>query len=114
MKSKSLLSKVAALGKRSVGGNGHGRLPGNVLAYLEREFHLLPKDMLTLRCIGRRGSIAGSPTMFIRIFDYTASERDIAVKDYRDLDKHPKLVLFEGHVFGGGVVYLKKNRAGSA
>ncbi len=109
-----LLNRVDGWGRGSARRKHRVQWPENMLDYLEKEFHLLPKDMVALRCVRRRGSFGGVPANFVRICDQvTASERGIMVRGYRDLDKHPELVLFEGHVFSGGMVCLKKREVGS-
>ena len=109
---KSLLGKVTGGDKRSAGRNGSRQLAENVLAYLKEEFRLLPIDVVALRCVSHRGSFAGMPAKFIRIFDgVKACEQGVAVESYRDLDKHPELVLFEGHILGVGTVCLTKTKS---
>ena len=110
----TLRNKVDVWGRRSATRKVRVQWPENMLDYLEREFHLLPKDMVALRCVRRRGSFGGVPASFVRICDEVrASERGVTVRSYRDLDKYPELVLFEGHVFPGGTVYLEKREAGT-
>ena len=92
--------------------SGSLQWPENVLAYLEKKFWLLPRDMVALRCVRRRGSFGGLPANFIRICDQAmACEQGIIIKGYRDLDKHPDLVLFEGHIFQDGTVHLRRRKS---
>ncbi len=108
---ESLLSKVTGWGKRSAESNSRIQWPENMLDYLEKEFRLLPKDMATLRCIGHRESFGRLPARSVRIFDWAAAyKQSIIIKNYRDLDKHPELVQFEGHVSAGGTVYLRRKQ----
>jgi hypothetical protein len=109
---ESLLSKVDGWGRGSAERNGRVHWPENMVAYLEKEFHLLPKDMVALRCVRRQSSFGGLPVTFVRICDLAlACEQGITVKDYRDLDGHPELVLFEGYVLKDGTVHLRKKEA---
>ena len=91
------------------------QLPENVQTYLQREFRLSAEDMRPLRCIRRGGSFAGYPVTFIRIFDGERAYVDgQIIRDYRDLDRHPEFMLFEGHVFRDGIVCLNKKKAEAA
>jgi len=106
---ESVLSRVVEWSKKSVERNDYVQWPTNMLPYLEREFHLLPKDMAALQCVGRRGALGGLPVNFVRVCNRAmAREQGIIIKGYHDLDKHPELVLFEGHMFKGGTVHLRK------
>lgn len=68
--------------------------------------------MAALQCVVQRGSLGGLPVNFVRLCDRTMThERRVNVKSYRDLDKHPELVLYEGHIFKEGIVHLKKRGA---
>ena len=105
---KSLLNKMAQHNRKEL--HGSIQWPENVLAYMEKEYCLLPKDMVALRCVRRRGSFGGLPAYFVRVCDQVmAHEQGVILEGYRDLDKHPELVLFEGHVLESGPVYLRKN-----
>ena len=112
---ESLLRKVDGWGRWPAERNGGVQWPKNVLAYLEKEFHLLPKDMAALRCVGHRGSLGGLSAIFVRVFaPEMAYEQGIIVNGYRDLDNHPELVLFQGHVFDDGTVRLRKKKVHSS
>ena len=108
-----VLSRVTVWGKRLMGRNGHAQLPGNVEAYLQKEFGLPVEEMVNLRCVKRQGNFAGAPAEFIRLFDPArARAKGIAISGYHDLDRNPELVLFEGHTFKGkeGTLYLRKTK----
>ena len=106
---ESLLGKAARWGSWLAEGHGHVQWPENVLDYLEKEFHLLPKEMAALQYVERRRSIGRLHAHFIRVCDrVVAQERGISIRGYRDLDKYPELVLFEGYVLEGGLVHLRK------
>ena len=108
-KLKSLLKKPASWGQRLTITNSHIQWPENVLGCLENKFHLLPKDMAHLQCIRDRRAHNGIPMSFIRIFNRMETyEQSVSIKQYHDLDEHPELVLFEGHILKNGAVYLKK------
>ncbi|MFC1982098.1 hypothetical protein ACFLUN_01305 [Chloroflexota bacterium] len=108
---RSLLKKAASLSQHLSVVNGYAQWPENVLSYLENKFHLRPNDMVYLRCVIDRKSRNGIPVNFIRIFDRTKSyEQGVIIKRYHDLDRHPELVLFEGHILRNGTVYLNKKK----
>lgn len=109
---ESLVSNIVGWSKKSAQRNDCVYWPQHMLACLEEKFHLLPKDMAVLRCIGRQGLLGGLPVSFVRIFNRAkAYEQGIIVEDYRDLDKHPELVLFEGHILKNGTVHLRKKQS---
>ena len=106
----SLLGRVVGWEKRAVERKGHIRWPDNVLACLEKEFRLLPKDMATLRCVSYQKPLGGGlPAIPVRVYDQArAYGQGIIVIDYRSLDKRPDLVLFEGYILKDGTVHLRK------
>jgi hypothetical protein len=107
---KSLLRKATSLSPPSTYSNGSSRWPENVLPYLENKFHLLPKEMLHLQCTRYLRKRNGMSMDFIRIFDRErAFEQGVNIKKYRDLDRHPHLVKFEGFILKNGTVHLHKN-----
>ena len=106
---QSLLRKVTSLSPPPTYTNGSSRWPENVLPYLENKFHLLPKEMLHLQCTRYQRKRNGMSMDFIRIFDRErAFEQGVNVRKYRDLDRHPQLVLFEGFILKNGTVHLHK------
>ncbi len=106
---KPLLGKIVERGKKSVEGNDCVQLPENMIAYLEKRVHLLTKDMVALEWIGYEGASRGLLFSLVRISDRTkAYKQGVIVRHYRDLDKHPEVVLFGGHILKNGTVYVKK------
>jgi len=95
--------------------NGHGRLPGRLLDYLEREFHLLPRDMLNLRSVEMSGSVYRQPARLVRIYDRLASGGSgVSVRSYTDLDKHSELILYSGYILGNGAIRLTRQTNSAA
>ncbi|MFC1864560.1 hypothetical protein ACFLYG_01875 [Chloroflexota bacterium] len=93
--------------------NSRGELHESMRDHLRSEFRLSVTDMLPLRQVGQRGRFAGMPVKFIRIFDHTkACECGARIESYRDLDSHPELVFFDGHIFESGTVCLNRKQAG--
>lgn len=104
-----LLGRVVGWEKRAVERKGHVPWPENVLACLEKEFCLLPKDMATLRCVSYQGPLGRLPAIPVRVYDQArAYGQGIIVRDYHDLDKRPEFVLFEGYILKDGTVHLRK------
>lgn len=103
---KALLNRTTASVK---GMNGHRRLPGRVLDYLERKFRLHPQDMVTLRAVKRRGFLGALPATFIRIYDQALSERKgINIKSFGDLDRHMAVLLYHGYILDNDMVHLTR------
>ena len=104
----TMMSEVIGRGRKSARSDFCVQWPRNVLPYLEERFHLLPKEMAKLQCVGCRGSVGRLPVVLIRIWDRAeAYQRGITVKRYQDLDGYPELMRFEGHVFRDGLVHLR-------
>jgi hypothetical protein len=66
-------------------------------------------DPATLSVLERRGSYSGRSVTYFRVFDpVRLAERNLAVRDYSDLDSHPDLVLGSGHREQDGVIVLTR------
>lgn len=105
---KSLLTELVNQCKTIKGKKDRVQWPERVLDYLERNFYLLPKDLVALRYVWRKGLFGELPTRYIIIYDHErACEHGIVIKGYHDLDNYPDLVLFRGNVFPNGIVQLK-------
>ena len=60
-----------------------------------------------LRVVESRGNYSGRKVTFIRVFDPArAAENAVTVKQFGDLDPHPSLVLWSGHVERDGAVSI--------
>jgi hypothetical protein len=65
-----------------------------------------------LRVVESRGRYSGRTVRYVRIFDPTrAAEAAVVVRRYGDLDAHPGLVLWSGHVESDGTVAITRNAA---
>jgi len=107
----ALISKVIEWGKRPADRKSYRKWPKNMLPYLEKEFYLHPREMASLECIGRPGSLGGLPVFYVRLYDrITVDQEGIVIKFFSDLDRHPDLIRFEGHISNDGKVYLRKKR----
>jgi hypothetical protein len=67
-------------------------------------------DATTLSMVERRGSYSGRRVKYFRIYDPArATERDLSVRTFADLDTHLDLVLGTGHTEqDGGVVLTRR------
>jgi hypothetical protein len=67
-------------------------------------------DLSTLRVVESRGRYAGRTVTFVRIYDPAlAAQSVVTVKHFDDLDLHPGLVLWSGHVERDGGVSIRRN-----
>ena len=99
----ALFSKIAGRGRHE------RQLPQNIQDYLAGDFHLRPEDLALLRWVGRKELFGGERANLVRIFNGAkAHEEGVVVNSFDDLDNHPDLVLFEGHVFEGRAMSLEK------
>lgn len=65
-----------------------------------------------LRVVESRGRYSGRKVLFIRVFDPArAAGSAVVVRRYHDLDAHPELVLWSGHVESDGIVAITRNAA---
>jgi hypothetical protein len=63
-----------------------------------------------LRVVESRGRYSGRKVTYIRVFDpVLAAERSLVVKDYKDLDAQPELILRTGHIESDGIVILNRH-----
>jgi len=65
-----------------------------------------------LRVVESRGRYSGRTVLFVRVFDPArAAEGAVVVRRYGDLDAHPGLVLWSGHVERDGIVAITRGAA---
>jgi hypothetical protein len=68
-----------------------------------------------LRVVESRGRYSGRKVLFVRVFDPArAAESAVVVQRYRDLDAHPELVLWSGHVERDGIVAITRGATAAA
>ena len=100
---QSLLDKLTGWKKRLVARDGSGKLSEVMQTYLAKQFKLLPEDIADLRYVRRLDG-------FARVYNVAeVRENSVVVNKFHDLDRHPELVVFYGHLNGNKVRYLKKN-----
>jgi hypothetical protein len=63
-----------------------------------------------LRVVESNGRYSGRKVTYIRVFDpVLAAERSHTVKEYKDLDTQPELILRTGHIETDGIVMLNRH-----
>lgn len=108
-RSALLLDKMIGWHRKPEGKTGQAKWPKNVLPYLEKQFRLHPKEMASLQYVQRQGSLRGLPIHYVRLYNrIAAQQQNTAIKNYHDLDDHPELIEFEGHIFQDGKIYLRR------
>ncbi len=109
-KSKALLRKVSGLLK--INNIFHSKnWPVHVLDTLEAKYRLLPEDMLRLWYIRRRVLNGKYPVDSLFIYDWArACEKNISVRDRKDLYRNSDLLLYKGNIFGNGSIYVERVR----
>jgi len=100
--------------KRNHYKNGANKLPRSVYEYMMHRFILLPEHLDTLRCFDYDGLVNEKVVDRLRIFSPgQAKERHLVIKTKSDLDQHPELILFEGHIDQLGKAYVADRRPSS-
>ena len=89
--------------------------PGSPTAQMARALASrgLPPGMepSTLWVVEQRGSYSGRKVNYLRAFDpIRVEERGLQIRNFRDLDAHPDLVLGSGHVETDGTVVASRHR----
>lgn len=88
------------------------KLPRPVQDYMKRRFLLLPEYLETLRCFEYDGLINQKEVRCIRIFSLdTAREHHLEIRTSLDLERHPELLVFIGHIDYQGQLYIADRRA---
>ena len=77
--------------------------------------HKIDVDTLCrdIRCVELRGKAnGGEPVTLLRIFSLKETERKgVVVTGWQTLDRHPDLILFEGHMTRADEAYLVRKAA---
>ena len=97
--------------KRNHCKNAANKIPRPVHEYMIRRFILLPEYLDTLRCFEYDGILNEKEVNRIQIFSpVKAKERQLIIKTKSDLEQHPEMILFEGHIDMNGKVYVADRR----
>ena len=92
--------------------NRYVKLPKPVKEYMIHRFNLLPEYVDMLRCFEYAGLFDDKPVMYLAIFypDIIQGQR-LTIKDHHDLEAHPEMLLYRGHIDDQGNVYVTDRRA---
>jgi len=97
--------------KRNNHKNGAKKLPRPVHEYMQHRFIMIPEYLDILRCFEYDGVVNGKQVRCVRIFSpYRAKGRYLIIRSNLDLEQHPEMLLFEGHIDGRGSVYVADRR----
>lgn len=87
------------------------KLAPSVQDYLRHRFLLKLDYIDSLRCFERPGIFSEEPVKQVRIFSPArARQLGFVVKKYADLEQHPELLLFIGHVGYREGIYFADRR----
>ena len=87
------------------------RLAKPVQEHMVRRFNLLPEYLNMLRYFEYDGVFRGEPVKQVRIFSPDmAKESGVTIRKSSDLEQHPEMLLFMGHIDGRGQVYVADRR----
>lgn len=88
------------------------RLPRAIQEYMRRRFTLLPEYLELLRCFVYMGQVNGKQVSRVSIFSPNkAREKKTLIKNIKDLEQHPELLLYEGYIDGEGNAYVADRRS---
>ena len=88
------------------------RLPRAIQEYMRRRFDLLPEYLELLRCFEYEGQVNSEQVKRISIFcPLNAQEKSLFIRTRQDLEQHPEILLYEGHVDNQGNAYVADRRA---
>jgi hypothetical protein len=101
---KSIFNRGKGAGDK----NPH-QLSSNVRDFLNKEYLIPPAEMDNMEMVGYNETYGGFPSRSVRVFDQNAVKaKGLTINEYHELDAHPELVLFEGHIVQGKNVALTK------
>ncbi len=80
-----------------LGGVGPEDILSWVYMYLVTTLKVPAENLTGLRSVQKMGFWDGKLVTFIRIYNPSASEETLQVKDFTSLDQHPELILYEGY-----------------
>ena len=80
-----------------LGGEGPKDVPQRAYMYLVTTLKVAPENITGLLSVQKVGFRDGKLVTFIRIYNPSAIEEALQVKDFTSLDQHPELILYEGY-----------------
>ena len=82
-----------------------------VYNYLRHRFMLQTNYLDQLRCFETDGQLQERPVRRIRVFDpMLAKKSGLAIRTHADLEAHPEVLAFEGHIDAEGGIYFTDRR----
>jgi hypothetical protein len=88
------------------------RLPKPIQEYMKKRFMLSDSYLKALRCVEYEGTVGEKQVRRFSIFGINESDdKHIAIKTKSDLDKNPKIILFEGYIDKDGKAYAADRRS---
>ena len=88
------------------------KLPKPVRDYMMWKFDLLTEYLEMFRCFEYIGLFKGKQVMYVNIFSPDiARERHLLIKTNLELEQHPEMLLYKGHIDSKGSVYVADRRA---
>jgi hypothetical protein len=88
------------------------RLPKPIQEYMKKRFILSDSYLKALRCVEYEGTVGEKQVRRFSIFGINESgDTHIAIKTKNDLDKNPKIILFEGYIDKDGKAYAADRRS---
>jgi len=85
-------------------------LPAPVYAELIVKHGLTHEYAERLRCLEEKTVIDGKKSKLFKVFNPDAIPKSINFREYKDLDTHPELVLFEGYLLEDNTLSLKSRK----
>jgi len=88
------------------------RLPKPIQEYMKKRFMLSDSYLKMLRCVEYEGIVGEKQVRRFSIFGINESDnKPVMIKTKSDLDKNPKMVLFEGYIDKAGKAYAADRRS---
>jgi hypothetical protein len=67
---------------------------------MKKRYGLSGEKMMLLRRVESEAIVTNKPVKMIRIFNpATSMEKRVNIEDYKSLDNHPDLILYEGYYY---------------
>ena len=86
-------------------------LPDAAQKYLRREFMLQNEYIETLRCFEMDDIFREQPVKRIRVFSPALAKKNhLAIRTNSDLELHPEMLVFEGHIDAEDKIYFADRR----
>jgi hypothetical protein len=87
------------------------RLPESVQNYLRRQFMLQREYIKKLRCFEMDGLFREQPVRRIRVFSPALAKKNhLTIRTNSDLELHPEILVFEGHIDAEDKIYFADRR----